>query len=42
MDKLGGNTFRLITAIHYDRQKVFILGFLSHAEYSKETWKDRL
>jgi mRNA interferase HigB len=37
-----GNTFRLITAIHYDRQKVFILGFLSHAEYSKETWKDRL
>jgi mRNA interferase HigB len=37
-----GNDFRLITAIHYDRQKVFILHFLTHAEYSKNTWKNRL
>ena len=37
-----GNDFRLITAIHYDRQKVFILDFLTHAEYSRSSWKDRL
>ena len=37
-----GNDFRLITAIHYDRQKVFVLHFLTHAEYSKNTWKNRL
>lgn len=37
-----GNDFRLITAIHYDRQKVFVLNFLTHAEYSREHWKTRL
>ena len=37
-----GNDFRLITAIHYDRQKVFILDFLTHAEYSRDFWKKRL
>jgi len=37
-----GNNFRLITAIHYDRQKVFILNFLTHAEYCRNVWKNRL
>ena len=37
-----GNDFRLITAIHYDRQKVFVLNFLTHAEYSRDQWKNRL
>lgn len=37
-----GNDFRLITAIHYDRGRVFILNFLTHAEYNKDTWKNRL
>lgn len=36
------NDFRLITAIHYDRTKVFILRFLTHAEYDKDTWKNDL
>ena len=39
---ISGNDFRLITAIHYDRRKVFVLNFLTHAEYSKGTWKNRL
>lgn len=39
---IGGNNFRLITAIHYDRQRVFVLNFLSHAEYDRDIWKDRL
>jgi len=37
-----GNDFRLITAIHYDRQKVFVLNFLTHAEYSRNNWKNHL
>lgn len=37
-----GNDFRLITAIHYDRGKVFVMNFLTHAEYGKDTWKNRL
>lgn len=39
---LKGNACRLITAIHYDRQKVFILHFLTHADYSKDDWKETL
>lgn len=34
-----GNDYRLITAIHYNRQMVFTMLFLTHAEYSKESWK---
>jgi mRNA interferase HigB len=32
------NDFRLITAIHYNRQEIFTMRFLTHAEYSKNTW----
>ena len=37
-----GNDFRLITAIHYDRKKVFILLFLTYPEYDKAKWKENL
>jgi mRNA interferase HigB len=36
------NDFRLITAIHYNIGKVFVLMFLTHAEYDKEQWKGQL
>ena len=36
------NDFRLITAIHYNRQEVFTLRFLTHAEYDKNSWKNSL
>jgi mRNA-degrading endonuclease HigB of HigAB toxin-antitoxin module len=29
----------MICAIHYDRQKVYVLRFLTHAEYDKGNWK---
>jgi hypothetical protein len=32
----------LITAIHYNRQEVFTMCFLTHADYSKNTWKTSL
>lgn len=37
---IGGNSVRLIAAIHFDRQKIYILDILTHAEYDKDKWKD--
>ena len=37
-----GNDFRLITAIHYDKQRLYTLRFLTHAEYDKNKWKKDL
>jgi mRNA interferase HigB len=37
-----GNEFRLIVAAHYDKQRVYTLRLLSHAEYGKNKWKDEL
>lgn len=30
---VGGNKFRLITAIHFNRQKVYVRFVLTHGEY---------
>ena len=37
-----GNNYRLIAALHYNRQIVYTLRFLTHAEYSEERWKAEL
>ena len=37
-----GNAFRLICAIHYNTGRVFLLRFLTHAEYDTDRWKDQL
>lgn len=39
---VAGNAFRLIAAVHFDRQRIFTLRFLTHAEYSKNQWKEEL
>jgi mRNA interferase HigB len=39
---IAGNKYRLITAIHYNRQLVFTLMVLAHGEYGKQKWKDVL
>jgi mRNA interferase HigB len=36
---IAGNQYRLITAIHYNLEKVFVLMLLHHAEYGKDRWK---
>ena len=36
---IGGNDFRLIARVEYQRQEVYIRAVLTHAEYSKEDWK---
>jgi mRNA interferase HigB len=39
---IAGNDFRLVTAIHYNRGLVYVLLFLTHAEYDKDSWKESL
>ena len=36
------NDFRLITAIHYNRQEVYTMKFMTHAEYDKNAWMNSL
>jgi mRNA interferase HigB len=38
---IGGNKVRLISAIHYNRRKVYIRAVLTHAEYDAGKWKDK-
>jgi mRNA interferase HigB len=37
-----GNDYRLIVALHYNRQIAYTLNFLTHADYSKDRWKEEL
>ena len=39
---IKGGRYRLIAAIHFNRQKVYTLRFLTHAEYDKDAWKGQL
>ncbi len=39
---IGGNKFRLVVAIHYNRQRVYLLRLMTHAEYSKNRWQKKL
>ena len=36
------NDYRLIAAAHFNRQIVYVMRFMTHAEYSKDRWKDTL
>jgi mRNA interferase HigB len=37
---IGGNRVRLIAAIHYNRQKVYIRAVLTHDEYDRSRWRE--
>ena len=37
---IGGNKFRLIAVIHFNRSKVFIRNVLTHQEYDRGQWKN--
>jgi mRNA interferase HigB len=36
---IGGNKYRLIAVIHYNREKLFVRQVLTHAEYDVGKWK---
>jgi mRNA interferase HigB len=37
---VGGNKYRLIAVIHYNRRKVFVRHVLTHADYARGDWKN--
>jgi mRNA interferase HigB len=39
---IRGNRYRLIVAIKYEWAMVYVLRFLTHAEYDRDKWKDQL
>lgn len=36
---IGGNKYRLVAAIHYNRGKVYLRALMTHAEYDRAHWK---
>ncbi len=36
---IGGNKYRLIAAIHYNKGIVYVRDVLTHAEYDLDKWK---
>jgi len=36
---IGGNKYRLIAAIHYNRGMLYIRNILTHSEYDKNKWR---
>ena len=36
---IGGNKYRLIAAIHYNRGRVYIRAILTHRDYDRGIWK---
>ena len=38
---IGGNKYRLIVTIHYNRKMVFIRNILTHNQYNKNSWKEQ-
>jgi mRNA interferase HigB len=36
---IGGNRYRLIAAIHFNRGRVYIRHVLTHADYDQGAWK---
>jgi mRNA interferase HigB len=38
---IGGNKYRLIAALHYNRGRIYIRAILTHREYDKGDWKTK-
>ncbi len=38
----GGNKFRLVAAVHFNRKKIFIRAILRHADYDRGKWRTDL
>jgi mRNA interferase HigB len=36
---IGGNKYRLIASIHFNRGKVYVRHVLTHSEYDRGAWK---
>ena len=39
---IGGNKFRLVAKVSYEKGKVYVLRVMTHAEYDTNRWKEEL
>lgn len=39
---IAGTKYRLVAAIHFNTRVVFVLGIMTHADYSRGAWKETL
>ena len=39
---IGGNKYRLVADIHYNRGKIYVLRIMTHKDYSSNRWKEIL
>lgn len=38
---VGGNNYRIIAVIHYDKQRLYIREIMTHAEYDRNHWRKK-
>lgn len=38
---IGGNKYRLVAAVHYRSQRIYILNIMTHDEYGLGVWKEK-
>lgn len=36
---IGGNKYRLVASVHFNRQKLYVRHILTHSEYDRGDWK---
>jgi len=39
---VGGNKYRLVARVHYEYGRIYVKRVLTHADYSKDRWKEQL
>jgi mRNA interferase HigB len=36
---VGGNRYRIVAVVHYDKQRLYIRQVMTHAEYDRSDWR---
>jgi mRNA interferase HigB len=37
---IGGNKFRLVVVVHFNRKRIYVRAVLTHQEYDQDQWKN--
>ena len=38
---VGGNRYRIVGAVHYDKQRIYVRQVMTHAEYDQNDWRKK-
>lgn len=38
---VGGNRYRIVAVIHYDKQRLYVRQVMTHAEYDRNDWRNK-